>query len=178
MSCSFLGLVNNPIFELANLGAAALVLDILLQHGFCIFYGCAREDFIVIRHLVKECKRRLILLDVAAEFHTCCFVEVVLAWQASATTRPASHTTSGSTASCSSTYNLSFLKVIHSVYFLPFQLTAWWIVVAALVAGVGLLGLAIVVDDGQVLAAHLLRLLVDGELLRELDADGGTEAPL
>ena len=31
-------------------------------------------------------------------------------------------------------------------------------------AGVRLLGLAFVVDDGQVLAAHLLRLLVDGAL--------------
>ena len=35
---------------------------------------------------------------------------------------------------------------------------------AALVARVGLLGLAFVVDDGQVIAAHLLRLLVDGAL--------------
>ena len=41
----------------------------------------------------------------------------------------------------------------------------WRVVVAAgVVAGVGLLGLAFVVDDGQVLAAHLLRLLVDGAL--------------
>ena len=51
---------------------------------------------------------------------------------------------------------------------LSLQLPAWRVVARALVAGVRLLGLALVVDDGQVLAAHLLGLLVDGELLREL----------
>ena len=45
---------------------------------------------------------------------------------------------------------------------LSFQLPARSI--AALARGVRLLGLALVVDDGQVLAAHLLGLLVDGAL--------------
>ena len=49
---------------------------------------------------------------------------------------------------------------------LSLQLAAWRVAATALLAGVGvgLLGLALVVDHGQVLAAHLLRLLVDGVL--------------
>ena len=60
--------------------------------------------------------------------------------------------------------------LIHHTSYIAFglslQLSAWWVAATALLAGVGvgLLRLAFVVDHGQVLAAHLLGLLVDGAL--------------
>ena len=60
------------------------------------------------------------------------------------------------------TYISPLRSYILHPYGSPLQLPARSI--AALARGVGLLGIAFVVDDGQVLAAHLLRLLVDGAL--------------